>query len=124
MVEISEEAALKELPEQASTRKPTPPEPVKEEIELKAADVTPDDEGKVIMDEPEKEEQPDVKEDVDLDKDIAFLENIRKVGRGKQQIETFMRQRYGIEVDRRFKLNELVDQAVAARRKELSKEAA
>jgi archaellum component FlaD/FlaE len=126
MVEISEEQALKELPTQIRPTKPKPVEvPVEEvPVQLTATDTKSDDEGKVIMDDDKEEVPGDDKEEGDsskVDPDIAFLENIRKVGRGKQQIEAFMRQRYNIEVDRRFKLNELVDQAVAARRKELTK---
>ncbi len=126
MIEIDEEEAKKRLAVQVKGKKPkSVPAPVEEQPLLEPADVMPPEEGKVIMDDLEKGQDLDVPEaeapPEDADPDIAFLENIRKVGKGKVHIEAFMRERYSIEVDRRLKLDQLVDQAVGVRRSELTK---
>lgn len=118
LMEISEAEALELLKEQVKTRQqkmregtfvePTP-EPIEETGVV-------DEEAKVDMTEPETPE--DMKADSG-DSEIKMLENIRVVGKGKARIESYMLEKYGINVDRRFKLNELVDQAIAARNREL-----
>lgn len=57
-----------------------------------------------------------------VDKDIKMLEEIRSKGRGKTQVEIYMKENYGIDVDRRLNLDTLVDQAVAIRKEALEKE--
>ena len=59
-------------------------------------------------------------EDATVDPEIAMLEDILKRGKGKAEIEAYMLEKYGIDVDRREKLDTLVDQAIAKRNETLS----
>jgi len=123
MVEISEAEALELLKEQQKTKQQrmaegTLVEPIPEPIEETGVV---DEEAKVDMSEPEGPE--DVKSDSD-DTDIKMLEQIRVVGKGKARIESYMLEKYGIDVDRRLKLDELVNQAVAARTADIEKKKA
>lgn len=91
----------------------------------------PDDlhaEGKVIMDEPEVPPAPEDAVDVvgpaaveteEVDPDLAMLEQIRADGKGKSKVEAYILRNYGIAVDPKAKLNELVDMAVGLREKAL-----
>ena len=115
--EISAGEALELLKEQQKTMhqrmaEGTYVEPTPEPIEETGVA---EEEGKVDMSEPEPEEDKADEEDAE----IKMLENIRVVGKGKAKIEAHMLEKYGIDVDRRRKLDELVDQAVAARKEEL-----
>ena len=68
----------------------------------------------------EKGQELDVQDKpADQDRDLAMLEEIRRVGRGKAKIEQFMRETYGINIDRKLKLSDLVDQAIARRSQDL-----
>lgn len=131
MVEISEEEAKRRLPAQAKGK---PARTVGQELKVIAAEVPELATGlkeKVevpsIQEMPEPVELPhemplsdELKEVVQsTDPDIKMLEEIRIVGKGKAKIELYMLEKYGIDVDRRFKLDELVDQAIAARKKEI-----
>lgn len=135
MVEISEEEAKRRLPAQARGK---PTRTVGQELKVIAAEVPEpatglkekteipeDDQGPPIQEMPEAvemetEEKPTSADEKDIDPDIKMFEKIRRVGKGKAQIELYMLEKYGIDVDRRFKLDELVDQAIKARKNELS----
>jgi len=126
MVEISEKEALELLVEQQKTHnqkmaeEPKRMEPAVEEITVEK----PIDEPSTVIDELAKgqelsktdEEKPESKEE---DPDIKMFEEIRIIGKGKAKIELYMLEKYGIDIDRRFKLDQLVDQAVAKRKEEL-----
>lgn len=129
MIEINEEEAKKRLPAQAKGK------PVKasgQELKIIAAEApepvsvkpaTGLKEMPEVVDMPPTDEAPqDVVQPIsdDTDPDIKMLEEIRIVGKGKAKIELYMLEKYGIDVDRRLKLDVLIDQAVAAREKELS----
>ena len=62
--------------------------------------------------------------DNDIDPDIKMLEEIRLKGKGKKQVEIYMKKNYGIDLDRRLNLDTLVDQAVAYRKEQLQEKAA
>lgn len=122
-VEIGEAEALELLKEQQKTKQQrmaegTFVEPTPEPIEQTG--IVEQEEAKVDMSEPEPE---DMKAD-SSDADIKMLEKIRIVGKGKARIESYMLEKYGIDVDRRLKLDELVNQAVAARTGELEQKKA
>jgi len=55
-----------------------------------------------------------------VDPEIAMLEDILKRGKGKAEIEAYMLEKYGIDVDRREKLDTLVDQAIAKRKETIA----
>ena len=122
-VEINEDEAKKLLVEQQKTNaqkmaegnhvEPEPPEPEGEEIKLA------DEEPEGMADDYQKGLKVPDKEEVDSD--IKMLEEIRIEGKGKAKVESYMLEKYGIDIDRRFKLDELVDQAVAARKAEFEK---
>ena len=114
----------------------------------KLLDLADDGEGRVIMDEDEEGTEPGVEEyekgtgitvpgdsdekagpepikvpgveEVTVDPDIAMLEDILKRGKGKAEIEAYMLEKYGIDVDRREKLDTLVDQAIAKRKETIA----
>jgi len=89
----------------------------------------PDDltEGKVIMDDLEVPPAPEGAEDEtaapveteEIDPDLAMLEQIRADGKGKSKVEAYILRNYGIAVDPKAKLNELVDMATGLREKAL-----
>ena len=84
-------------------------------------------EGRVIMDDLEIPPGPEAEtvetaspvETEDIDPDLAMLEQIRADGKGKSKVEAYILRNYGIAVDPKAKLNELVDMAVELRRKAL-----
>jgi len=92
-------------------------------------DQLPDDvtEGKVIMDDLEIPPAADGEsvtegspvETEDIDPDLAMLEQIRADGKGKAKVEAYILRNYGIAVDPKAKLNELVDMASELRAKAL-----
>lgn len=128
MIEISEEEALKLLVEQQKTHaqkmadeskveKPKVEETVEEKL-MDEPSIVIDDlkKGQELPEEAAANKEPKpVKEDAD----IKMLKEIRIVGKGKAKIELWMLEKYGINVDRRFKLDQLVDQAIAKRKEEL-----
>jgi len=78
-------------------------------------------EGRVIMDVPSNEgesaeETPgpsvDGSNHVSPSDIIGQLDKIRKEGRGKVQVENMMREHFGYEVDRREKLDTIVEKAI------------
>ena len=99
---------------------------------MKSPDELPDDvsEGSVIMDDLEKGQDLEVPtgvpedaqgpatipDNIQDDPDIKMLEEIRINGKGKARIETYCLKTFGVNVDRRMRLNELVDQAVRLRK--------
>lgn len=109
---------------------------------MTSLDQIPDDtpEGGVIMDDLEKGEDfqgpPVVPEEtpgpapeaddsppnlpVSEDPDIVMLEQIRAVGKGKAKVAAFCLTQFGVTVDMRMRLPELVDQAVELRKKLLA----
>ena len=122
-VEISEEEAQELLKEQQKTHQQRiadgtfvapAPEPIEETGVV-------DEEAKVDMTEPPDTPPEEVKTD-STDDEIKMLEEIRVVGKGKARIESYMLEKYSIDVDRRLKLNELVDQAIAARTADLDEQ--
>lgn len=137
MVEISEEEAQRRLPAQARGK---PARTVGQELKVIAAEVPEvatglKEKANALADnwgegpasteetpealETEPEEEPTSADEKDIDPDIKMLEQIRVVGKGKAQVELYMLEKYGIDVDRRLKLDALVDQAIAARKKEI-----
>jgi len=136
MVEISEEEANRRLPAQAKGK---PARTVGQELKVIAAEVPepsvkPATRLKEKMEvAPATEEMPEAVQmeadltagesksiEEDIDPEIKMLEQIRVVGKGKAKIELYMLDKYGIDVDRRLKLDALVDQAVEAREKEIN----
>jgi len=133
-VEISEAEALELLKEQTKTKEQrmkegtwvdplaaTAPEPaaVVEQEEPKV-DMT-EDKGDAQLADDQSKVPPIDKPDYG-DEDLNMLEDIRVVGKGKAQIESYMKEKYGIDVDRRLRLDVLVNQAIAARRAVLDNE--
>lgn len=121
-VEIGEEEAQELLKEQQKTHQQRmtegsfvepAPEPIEETGVV-------EEEAKVDMTEPDIPPE-EVKAD-STDVEIKMLEEIRVVGKGKARIESYMLEKYSIDVDRRLKLNELVDQAIAARTADLDEQ--
>jgi hypothetical protein len=95
-------------------------------------DLLPEDlaEGKVIMDDfvpaglpggeaPAETANAGV-EAPTVDPDIAMLEKIRNEGKGKSKVEAYILRNYGIAVDPKAKLRDLVDMAVDLRNKTLA----
>ena len=123
MVEITKEDALKLLAEQQKTHNQKMADETKVvKVEAEELVEEPKEEASIVIDEVEKgQELPedDTKESDEEDPDIKMLEEIRIVGKGKAKIELYMLEKYSINVDRRFKLDELVNQAVAKRKEEL-----
>ena len=125
MVEISEEEALKLLVEQQKTHAQKMADESK--VEKPKAEKTveePEEESGIVIDDLKKgqalpEEAETSELPVEEDPDIKMLEEIRIVGKGKAKIELWMLEKYGINVDRRFKLDELVNQAITKRKEEL-----
>ena len=99
---------------------------------MTSLDQIPDDtpEGAVIVDEVEKEQwvPPDDQGPAPEADDsppnlpvsehpaIKMLEEIRIVGKGKARIEAYCLDAFGVNLDRRMRLNELVDQAIGLRK--------
>jgi len=141
MMEISEAEAQKLLTEQQKTKEqrvkegtwvepspgPTPHEPaVVEKVEAKV-DMTETEAAGLPEVEPKADDQsapPEEAKPDHGDEDLNMLEEIRVVGKGKARIEGYMKEKYGIDVDRRLRLDELVDQAVAARTADLAQKTA
>lgn len=136
MVEISEEEANRRLPAQAKGKPartvgqelkviaaevPEPVSGLKEKVEIpEEGDQNPPIEEMPETVEMETEDKPTSADEKDIDPEIKMLEQIRVVGKGKAKIELYMLEKYGIDVDRRLKLDALVDQAVEAREKEIN----
>jgi len=137
-VEISEAEAQVLLAEQTKTREQRMKEGSWAEPSPEAEEptVVEKEEAKVDMTEPEAPGKPEGKPEGDdqsavptqkpdhVDEDLSMLEEIRVVGKGKAQIEAYMKEKYGIDVDRRLKLDELVNQAVAARTADIAQKTA
>ena len=129
LYEISEEEALRLLPEQQKTHAQKMAEKDRAEKAKQAAPIAePETEETAIDEEPIVEdttEEPIVdtvpETTDDIDADIKMLEEIRVKGRGKAQVEIYMKETYGIDIDRRLNLNTLVDQAIAIRNETLAK---
>lgn len=139
MVEISEDEARKLLAEQHKSKEQRiadgtwavpQGEPMPNEIIKPLQSVEPEVAG---LKEPESERpEPKTTEAMPAeepqpwfpdDPDIQMLEEIRRVGKGKARVEQYMMNTYGIDIDRRLRLDELVDQAIAKRIAELNKAA-
>lgn len=133
-MEISEAEALELLKEQTKTKQQRmkegswvgpSPEPAVEvptvvEKEEAKVDMT-EDKGDAQLADDQSKVPPTGKPDYG-DEHLNKLEEIRVVGKGKAQIEAYMKEHHGIDVDRRLRLDELVNQAVAARQAVLDKE--
>jgi len=92
-------------------------------LNMSSPEQLPDDltQGKVILDDvtppPEGESAPEEAIDVpgEKDPDIAMLEQIRIEGKGKAKVEAYCLEKFGVDVDRRMRLNDLVDKAIDLR---------
>lgn len=92
----------------------------------------PDDltEGRVIMDEMEIPPAPEGEADAaaeeteteERDPDIAMLEDILDAGKGKAQVESYILRSYGIAVDPKSKLKDLVAMGIELREKAMEEE--
>jgi len=98
-------------------------------LNMSSPEQLPDDltQGKVIMDDftppAEGESAPEAAIDVpgEKDPDIAMLEQIRIEGKGKARVEAYCLEKFGVDVDRRMRLNDLVDKAIDLRLAEVNK---
>ena len=100
-------------------------------LNMSSPEQLPDDltEGKVIIDdfvppavetgEPTTPETPES----DVDPEIAMLEQVRSEGKGKAKVEAYCLEKFGIEMDRRMRLPDLVDKAISLRKDQINREA-
>jgi len=82
-----------------------------QEVEPGSLGPKPDDQGPA----PDDDSPPNLP--VSEDPDIVMLEQIRAVGKGKAKIAAYCLENFGVTVDMRMRLNELVDQAIGLRKK-------
>jgi len=99
---------------------------------MSSADQIPDDmsSGQVIMEDLEKGQ--DLKEPASMEgqgptvednPDIVMLEQVRIDGKGKAKVEAYCLEKFGVDLDRRFKLDKMVDTAIGLIKDKISKEA-
>ena len=132
MREIDDAEAARVLVDQQMTKDQRDRKEKKQEKELLAKKEEAKKEAE--KEEPETHDEPssadekvvsvEADSDNDIDPDIKMLEEIRLKGKGKKQVEMYMKKNYGIDLDRRLNLDTLVDQAVAYRKEQLQEKAA
>jgi len=89
---------------------------------MTSLDQIPDDmaEGGVIVDDLEKGEDlqgpAPIPDNINDDPDIKMLEDIRAAGKGKAKVAAYCLTQFGVTVDMRMRLPELVDQAIGLRK--------
>lgn len=137
MAGVDAKDVLTTVPGSAPEAKPAPPDELAyykkklamalELLGMSSPEQLPDDltEGKVIMDdvvpasgEEATDEQAAASGQPD-DPDIAMLEQIRAEGKGKANVEAYCLEKFGLEMDHRMRLNDLVDKAVELRKAEI-----
>ncbi len=123
MLEIPEEEALKRLKDQKRGvvhRTDAPKLPPQKRVVIEVDEAPDAGNPPTEIKGLEKGQELDVQDKPDAqDGSLAMLEEIRRVGKGKGKIEQFMRETYNINIDRKLKLSDLVDQAIARRKQDL-----